>query len=181
VHRPSTNCGPTTRGISQIDLWLGKQSWDVIHFNWGLHDLKYLGPNDENLADPQLKTSHQQVPIDAYERNLRKLVARLLKTRATLIWCPTTPVPPGAKGRVVGDSARYNAIALKVMQEHKIAVDDLYAFSKPRLKSIQRPANVHFTAAGSRALGEQVVQSIRQALASRSTAGSPGNKTDQDR
>ena len=24
VHRPSTNCGPTSRGVSGIDQWLGK-------------------------------------------------------------------------------------------------------------------------------------------------------------
>ena len=178
VHRPPTNCGPTTRGLSQIDAWLGKKQWDVIHFNWGLHDLKYLGPQGENLADPNLKTSHQQVPIDAYERNLRKLVARMLKTKATLIWCPTTPVPAGAKGRVVGDAVRYNAVALKIMQEHKIAVDDLYAFSKPRLKSIQRAANVHFTSAGSQALATQVARSIRDALANRA-ASQPSPNTNQ--
>jgi len=173
VHRPPTNCGPTTRGLSQIEQWIGKQPWDVIHFNWGLHDLKYLGPNGENLADPQSESSRQQVPIAAYERNLRKLVARLLKTKATLIWCPTTPVPSGAKGRVVGDAARYNAVALKVMRAHQIAVNDLYAFSKPRLQTIQRRANVHFTPDGSQALAGQVVDSIRRALARRSPAKSP--------
>ena len=35
--------------MEQIDAWIGKKKWDVIHFNWGLHDLKYMGPNGENL------------------------------------------------------------------------------------------------------------------------------------
>ena len=35
VHRPLTNCGPTTRGLENIDAWLGDGKWDVIHFNWG--------------------------------------------------------------------------------------------------------------------------------------------------
>ncbi len=34
VHRIPTNGGPTTRGLEQIDKWLGKKPWDVIHFNW---------------------------------------------------------------------------------------------------------------------------------------------------
>ena len=42
VHRPLTNCGPTTRGLESLSQWLGDTDWDVIHFNWGLHDLKYL-------------------------------------------------------------------------------------------------------------------------------------------
>jgi len=164
VHRPLTNCGPTIRGLEHIDAWLGEHKWDVIHFNWGLHDLKYMGPNGQNLAKPAAAGSHQQVPPAEYEKNLRKLVARLKETGATLIWCSTTPVPEGAAGRVVGDAVKYNAIAAKVMQEHDVAIDDLYAFSLPKLKEIMRPANVHFTPGGSKKLAEQVVASIRAAL-----------------
>jgi hypothetical protein len=164
VHRPLTNCGPTTKGISEIDQWLGKGKWDVIHFNWGLHDLKYMAPKGQNLADPQASGSRQQVPIDEYEANLRKLVARLKKTDAKLIWRTTTPVPAGAKGRVVGDSAKYNAVAKKIMDEHNIVVDDQYSFALERLQEIQRPANVHFTPEGSRKLAKQVVAAINKAL-----------------
>jgi acyl-CoA thioesterase-1 len=167
VHRALANCGPTTRGLESIDSWLGEQPWDVIHFNWGLHDLKYMGPGGENLADPSAADSRQQVPPEEYEANLRRLVARLKKTGATLIWCSTTPVPEGAAGRVVGDSAEYNAIAARIMQEHGIAVDDLYAVAKPRLAEIQRPANVHFTPEGSAFLAEAVAKSIERALAER--------------
>lgn len=165
VHRPLTNCGPTTKGVAEIDKWLGGGKWDVIHFNWGLHDLKYLGPKGQNLADPKAAGSHQQVPPEDYEKNLRKLVARLKKTKAKLIWRSTTPVPEGAKGRVVGDSAKYNAIASRIMEEHKIAIDDQYSFALKRLKEIQRPANVHFTPEGSKALAEQAVEAITKALA----------------
>ncbi len=165
VHRPPANCGPTTRGLESIDQWLGDGPWDVIHFNWGLHDLKYMGPNGKNLADPAAADSGQQVPPKQYEANLRKLVARLLKTKATLIWCATTPVPPGAGGRVVGDAVKYNAIAARIMKENDIAVDDLYAVAKARLAEIQRPANVHFTPKGSQELAKAVVASIERALA----------------
>lgn len=164
VHRPPTNCGPTIRGLESLDAWLGKGKWDVIHFNWGLHDLKYMGPKGENLAQPGAEGSHQQVPPAEYEKNLRKLVARLKETGATLIWCATTPVPEGAAGRVVGDSVKYNAIAAKVMQDNDVAIDDLYAFSLPKLKEIMRPANVHFTPDGSKQLAEQVVATIQAAL-----------------
>lgn len=165
VHRPLTNCGPTSKGVAEIDKWLGDGKWDVIHFNWGLHDLKYMGPNGQNLADPRAKDSRQQVPPKEYEENLRKLVARLKKTKAKLIWRSTTPVPEGAKGRVVGDSAKYNAIAKRIMDEHKIAIDDQYSFALKRLKEIQRPANVHFSPEGSRELAKQAVNAIDKALA----------------
>ena len=155
VHRPPTNCGPTTTGLKEIDRWLGSGKWDVIHFNWGLHDLKHM-------ADGK-----QQVPLEQYEQNLRKLVERLKKTGAKLIWCSTTPVPEGKlqPPRSNEEVAAYNAAARKIMEENHIAIDDLYAFALPRLKEIQQPANVHFTAEGSKALAGQVAAAIRKALA----------------
>ena len=50
VHRPGTNCGPTLRGLDQLDQWLGDLPWDVIHFNWGLHDLKYIEPDSASTT-----------------------------------------------------------------------------------------------------------------------------------
>ncbi len=164
VHRPLTNCGPTTKGVAEIEQWLGDEKWDVIHFNWGLHDLKYMGPNGKNLADPKADDSHQQVPPAEYEANLRQLVARLRKTNATLIWRSTTPVPAGCDGRVVGDSVKYNAIAKTIMDENKIAIDDQYSFAMSKLKQIQRPANVHFSPEGSRELAQQAVAAILKSL-----------------
>ncbi|HAA50181.1 MAG TPA: hypothetical protein DCE43_10710 [Planctomycetaceae bacterium] len=164
VHRPATNCGPTTRGIQELDKWLESGDWDVIHFNWGLHDLKYLGADGKSLADPKSPGSRQQVPIEKYEKNLRQLVARLKKTGATLIWRNTTPVPPGAKGRVVGDSVKYNAVAARVMKDNGISTDDMYTFAKARLKEIQRPANVHFFGDGSKALAGHAAAIIRKSV-----------------
>lgn len=165
VHRPLTNCGPTTKGLKEIDSWLGEGKWDVIHFNWGLHDLKYMGPKGQNLAEPKDPTSKPQVPLDEYEANLDKLVQRLKKTGAKLIWRNTTPVPPGAKGRVVGDAAKYNAAAARVMKKHNIPIQDLFTFSKQRMDKIMRKANVHFTPQGSEALAAEVARVIQESLA----------------
>ena len=167
VHRPATNCRPTTTGLESLDEWLGDKPWDVIHFNWGLHDLKYMGPEGQNLADPSQPTSHQQVPPEAYEANLRKLVARLKQTGATLIWRNTTPVPEGASGRVVGDSAKYNAIAARIMQENGIQIHDMYAFVMPRADEIMLKANVHFSREGYDQLAQQVAEVITAALKKR--------------
>ncbi len=164
VHRPATNCGPTTNGLANLDSWLGEKPWDVIHFNWGLHDLKYMGPEGQNLADPEKPTSHQQVPPAEYEKNLRQLVERLKKTGAKLIWRNTTPVPVGSAGRVVGDSAKYNAIAEKIMQENAIETHDMYAFVLPRKDEVMLKANVHFTKEGYDALAKDVAAIVMKAL-----------------
>ena len=152
VHRPAANCGPTIRGLEAIDQWLGDGKWDVIHFNWGLHDLKYMD-------------GKQQVPLADYERNLTTLVERMKKTGAKLIWCSTTPVPEGvAPPRKDADVIAYNAVAAKIMKANGIPTDDLYQFALPRLKEIQREANVHFTPEGSKVLAGQVAKSILEAI-----------------
>lgn len=164
VHRPPTNCGPTTKGVESIDEWIGDGEWDVIHFNWGLHDLKYMGPNGENLAEPGSEGSHQQVPPAEYEANLRKLVERLKKTGAVLIWRNTTPVPEGAAGRVAGDSAKYNEIAAGIMEENGVVTNDLFTVSEGLEEGMQLPANVHYSKEGSDALADSVVVSIVEGL-----------------
>ncbi|MDX1945321.1 MAG: SGNH/GDSL hydrolase family protein [Pirellulaceae bacterium] len=161
VHRPATNCGPTTNGVKNIDAWLGAGKWDVIHFNFGLHDLKYIDDKGQ-LVEPA--KGKPQVSLDDYQKNLETIVARLKKTGAKLIFCTTTPVPEGSNGRIKGDELQYNKVAQVVMKNHGVAIDDLYAFALPKLAEIQLPKNVHFTAEGSKVLAKQVASSIAEAL-----------------
>lgn len=161
VHRIPVNGGPTTNGLKNLDAWLGNGKWDVIHFNWGLHDLKYVDDKGEMV---QVAKGHIQVPLDQYEKNLDTLVEQLKKTKAKLIWCTTTPVPEGAGTRVAGDEVKYNEVALRVMKKHGVPVDDLHAYALPKLDTIQLPKNVHYTAEGSKVLAKQVADSITAAL-----------------
>ncbi len=160
VHRIPTNGGPTSNGIKHIEAWLGDGKWDVIHFNWGLHDLKLI------------EGQQQVVPAD-YEANLRELVVRMKRTGATLVWCTTTPVPDGDLNppRRFHDVLDYNQIAARVMAEEKIITNDLYEFAKPKQAEIQKPKDVHFSEAGSRVLAQQVVKEIRAALIVRAKEG----------
>src|SRR5205823_12346537 len=40
LHRIPENGAATTVGVKNLDNWLGSSKWDVIHFNFGLHDLR---------------------------------------------------------------------------------------------------------------------------------------------
>ena len=164
VHRISTNGGPTTNGLKNLKAWLGDGKWDVIHFNWGLHDLKYVGPKDDTITDVTASDSRQQVPLAQYEQNLKTLVTQLQASGARLIWCATTPVPEGAKGRVPGDEVKYNAAAAGVMQAAGVATNDLYGHAQLKLKEIQRRADVHYTPEGYRYLAEKVAAAIKAQL-----------------
>ena len=161
VHRPADNCGPTSRGVESIERWLGDGKWDLIHFNFGLHDIAHLDEKGGRVDPP---AGQHQVLIAQYEKNLRQLVARLKKTGAKLIWCSTTPVPEGSAYRVKGDEIPFNEVAAKIMREEGIEIDDLYAYALPRLAEIQLPANVHYTPEGSKVLAQQVASSIEHGL-----------------
>jgi GDSL-like lipase/acylhydrolase family protein len=154
LHRIPENGATTAYGLTKLEKWLGDGKWDVIHFNWGLHDLK--------LVDGK-----HQVSIGDYEKNLRELVKKLKATGAKLIWAATTPVPEAEQKvpRKAEDAPRYNEVAKKVMEEGGVAIDDLYAFALPKVKEIQLPANVHYTPKGYEALGDEVAKTIQSALA----------------
>lgn len=165
VKRAKANCGDTKNGLSNLKRWLGDTEWDVIHFNWGLHDLCYRHPDSKVQGKRDKANGTIAVPLEQYRRNLEMLVRQLKKTGATLIWANTTPVPKGEAGRVVGDDLKYNAAAKEIMKKHGVAINDLHALASgfaPALWS--KPGNVHFKKAGSVKLAEQVAKEIEAAL-----------------
>lgn len=155
VHRIPQNGGPTKNGVANIEKWLGTGKWDVIHFNWGIHDLKFM---------PDGK---RQVEAADYEQNLRALVARMKKTGAKLIWATTTPIPEGELNppRKFGSVKEYNDIAARVMAENKIAVDDLNAHMTPQFERLHNPKDLHYGSEGYAFLGQKVAEEITNALA----------------
>ena len=163
LHRIPTNGGPTTKGVHEIEKWLGKRKWDLIHFNWGLHDLKYMGKDGTNLV-PKEKGGIVQVPLSEYEKNLEKLVIRMKKSAKQLVWRNTTPIPPGSKARYVGDSVKYNQAATRVMKKHGVPTLDLFTPSKKNMKDWMKKADVHYHAHGSQALAELVAEDILKRL-----------------
>ena len=154
VHRIPFNGRSTEDHVAEIEKSLDDGKWDVIHFNWGLHDLKLL-PDGRHQVEP-----------GEYGKNLRALVKRLRATGARLVWATTTPVPEDGidAGRRPGDVKAYNDIALEVMRENGVAVDDLNADVTPRLAELQQPHDVHYSPAGYGFLAKKVAARIEAAL-----------------
>ena len=149
-------------GATKLERWLALEggAWDVIHFNFGLHDLKRVNPESgRNSNDP--KDPHQAEP-ERYGAQLAQVVELLEATGARLVLATTTPVPEGdlRPYREPADSVLYNELAVGVAAEAGLQVNDLYGFSQPRLALIQRPENVHFHPEGSGLLAAQVANAI---------------------
>ncbi|MDR3709638.1 MAG: SGNH/GDSL hydrolase family protein [Capsulimonadaceae bacterium] len=166
VYRESKNEGNTTSGVAHVDEWIAQHPghWAVIHFNFGLHDIK-LAPRRSEPAYP----GGYEAPPDQYEKNLRTIDARFKTTGASLIFATTTPVPDCRLDppRTKGDEVKYNQIALKVMHDDGVAIDDLYNVALPLIDQIQLKQNVHYTQAGYEILAKSVAASIEAALAAR--------------
>ncbi len=164
VQRVKSNGGDTQRGLQSLHVWLGRTQWDVIHFNWGLHDLCYRHPQSKVYGKRDKVKGTIAVPLEQYGKNLEALVLQLQQTDATLIWASTTLVPQGEAGRVVGDDVKYNAVAGKIMKKHGIAINDLHALTVSFGGEYSLPGDVHYNKAGSTQLAEQVAESIKQEL-----------------
>lgn len=162
------NCSGTTNGVINIDRWIGDRKWDVIHFNFGLHDLKRVTePGGEKVsANPQ---DPPQASVEKYAGNLDLIVKKLKATGARIVFANTTPVPDGCNNpyRDPADPPRYNAAAAQIMQKNDVRVNDLFSFCQPLLDNIQQPNNVHFNNEGNRALASQVSKVIEEELSTR--------------
>jgi len=145
VHRAPANCGPTSLGLRKLDVWLGDGKWDVIHFNFGIHD--------------------RNTPITEYSQRLEQLVERMEKAGEKLIWATTTPIPDDpAKNQTAVSIVERNQAAAQIMQKHGVATDDLFTVVTPHLETMQNPNDVHFNAAGYEFLGQQVGKTIEDGL-----------------
>lgn len=155
VHRIPVNGGATEVGLANLKAWLGDGRWDVIHFNFGLHDAKYTS------------ATTQRASREEYARNLQTLVTRLKATGARLVFATTTPVPKGGElspTRKFDSIPARNEVAVRIMRENGVAIDDLYAVALPVLDKVGRPNDVHFQPEGYELLARAAAESIRSQL-----------------
>lgn len=165
VIRIPGNSQGTTNGLMKLSSWIGDKKWAVIHYNFGLHDLKHVtkagitGKNSNSFDDPQ------QADLATYTKNLSQITEKLKKTGAPLIFATTTPYPDGVKpARLPADAVAYNENAIEIMKKNGVKVNDLYNHILPHLKKLQRPVNVHFSPEGSLFLARKVAKDILEKL-----------------
>lgn len=146
IYRVPDNAQNTTHTLKHIEQWLEGESWAVIHCNWGSHDMTSKGP-----------------AVEGYGENLKILIDKLRATGAVVVFATCTPIPSDNIGRTPGIELPYNAKALEVMKQKNVLVNNLYNHALPILNTIQRPADVHFTAYGDTLLAQPVARAILSA------------------
>lgn len=144
VHRAPTNCGSSVNGVEKLDIWLGQSKWDVIHFNFGIHDVQ------------------KSISKETYLKNLEKIVGRLKATGAKVIFATTTPIQddPTKKKNPATAVVERNQAAIEIMKKNNVSVNDLFKTVTPILAQYQNVKDVHFKEEGYDFMGKAVAESI---------------------
>ena len=168
VHRIPANAGDSANGLRRIDEWLGDGRWDVIHFNFGLGDLRHVFAGgavaDATGRYPVKGEGAPRVTLEDYEKNLRLFVTRLRATGARLVFATTTPLLADYHGYLAEGELLYNETARRVMSELGVQINDLHAAVLPLCPEVQVD-HVHFNKAGNARLADSVAAAVRAALA----------------
>ena len=159
AHNPG-NGGSTVRGMESMEKWLDNRDWDVIVFNFGLHDMVHK----DSSGKYDVVNGTIAVPLKEYRKNLEAIADKLNETTAKVMFVSTTMVPEGASGRKTASVPAYNEVALKVMKKKNIQVVDLYQPSLEIHPNNSKPKDVHYTPKGYELLAEILVMEIKEAL-----------------
>lgn len=165
LHRVPANAEGTAKSIGLLEGWLGTAKWDLIVFNFGLHDVLIL------RGEPRIS-------MGLYLARLGAMIDMMQAQARRLIWVSSTPVTPECEKHTAKrwqtdrtqpyrrnkDIVRYNAAAQRLMDQRGIPVVDLYSYALPKLDEIQLPRNVHFTEDGYAVLAQPVAEAILEAL-----------------
>ena len=107
--------GPSSKGVQCIRHWLGTQQWDVVHANFGLHDIaKARG------------SSWRAVPPVEYVKNLDAIfrhVQAALKPGGQFVWATTTPVPESLRLAGAAPGSALSRNNSQVVEYNRLAAD----------------------------------------------------------
>ncbi len=133
--------------LAEISTFLSQGTFDVVHFNIGMHGWAYTEAEYRQHFPDLIATIRKHVPA---------------ATR--LIWASTTPIRKDREGGASNSriEAR-NRIARELATAAGIPVDDLHAAASSAAGDIHTD-DIHFTKEGSAMLGAQVAAAIQKLL-----------------
>ncbi|MEI7781227.1 MAG: GDSL-type esterase/lipase family protein, partial [Planctomycetota bacterium] len=147
VHRAPANCGRSEYFFKNGEAWLdqnGRDTWDVITVNYGIHD-------------------HDKTP-EQFAVNLRKIIARLRQTGATILWVRTTPWGRADDDPTVDRSPKTNEASDSVAKEQGIESVDLHTLMFNDRTRLQAKDHTHWTDEAAALMGKAIANAIEPHL-----------------
>jgi acyl-CoA thioesterase-1 len=164
VFHNKNNALDSSSGRRRLDLWIDKRHWDLVYFNFGLHDIIHDRAIDKSCKDVSCKL--QRTSVESYKANLKSILFSVKQYSSNVVYALTTPFLPDVKDSfwVSSDVPLYNAIAIEIMEGQGVPIDDLYSVVISNLQKIQVKQDVHFTPEGCKTLASRVAQTISGVL-----------------
>ncbi len=159
VWAPAANCQHSVMNLDNFKIWVADQRPDIVHANFGLHDVSLQPDGSHKIILEQYRLCLQRF-ID----NVRALDG------ARMIWATTTPLykpdpaVPMSQWRQLGiaDVNEYNAAALEIVQRGQVPVNDLHeVVIRNDFPKCLREDGCHMTPFGNEVLSDAVVAAIR--------------------
>ncbi len=169
VHPEKVNGADTPTTLKNLDAWLELYQPTLIHFNNGLHDLKFS----------KAEKTHQ-VPLEQYKNNLGLIADKLSKAAPGMVmYATTTPIADelhaarkGTFDRFEKDVQLYNTAAISVLLAKKIPVNDLHHIVMDGgMEKMLGKDGTHYTPAGNERLASAVADCIQRALVVQASTG----------
>jgi len=153
------NCRSSQYIIFSIKKWAGMFNdpslVDIVHFNCGHWDVAHFNGHELSLTTES-----------EYGRNLQIIIDLIKKffPRAKLIFATTSPMNPNKRvdtnPRTTEEIARYNDVALKVMERNSIPINDVNTFMLSWGSECYADS-VHLTKEAFATLGEYVAEQLK--------------------
>lgn len=159
VHRIPANGGNSTNLRGKLAEYLGDGKWDVIVYNFGIHD------------------ANGKTPEKTYRENWTAITETLKRTGAKLIWVRTTPTWDKEQNAVNPAIITVNQWSDSLVAEQPdIHICDLYSLlvgAPGGAIAYLSPDNVHMNREGNKLITREVAGSVREVLRNRFGKGIP--------
>ena len=159
VWGPAQNCRHSLWALDHFPEWVAAQEPDVVHVNFGIHDVSIQADGEHQILLPQ------------YCLCLRRFIAKVKELgNAQMIWATTTPLYAAQEGvpmeqwpkRDVAELDTYNAAALEIVEPEGLPVDDLHqAILDNDFAKCLSEDGCHMTELGNEVLSDAVAAAIR--------------------
>jgi lysophospholipase L1-like esterase len=146
--------------LQNLPLWLRDNSFDVIHINSGLNDLRTI---DYQVSD-------NLIPLEFYSKNVERIIKLINRYSpgSVIVWATTTPVIEKYYSefhkntqdfRMKNDDViKYNEASIKVISRLGVALNDLYTYlMSGDPESIILEDGVHFNIYGTQLIAERII------------------------
>lgn len=157
MHSPPENGKASGDIAARIRDLVPPNTFDIVHINCGLHDLRREPGQDWPRRSP-----------DEYGASLRSIFEYLAANVGSVIWATTTPVDETLHGGIdmprwyESDVLTYNRLSVELANDYGFRINDLHSRLSEATERLFLPDGVHFNDAGNQLIAHHIATSILQ-------------------